>query len=72
MWDIAVHLTVAGDVPDGVFCAVLFSREMPCMRSWTLKLSQFQRVFLASLAVFHGRKTQSDLTIICYLLFRDG
>ena len=37
----AFHLTVAGDVFDGVlFCAVLFSHEMSWMRSET-ELSQF-------------------------------
>ena len=34
VWEISVHLAVAGDVFDGViFCAVLFSHEMSWMRS---------------------------------------
>ena len=45
----AVHLTVAGDVFDGVlFCALLFSHNMSWMRSGT-ELSQFLRIFLPTL-----------------------
>ena len=40
MWEIAVHLAVAGGVYDGVFLCCHFSHEMSWMRSWT-KLSQF-------------------------------
>ena len=47
MWEIAVHLAVAGGVYDGVFCAVLLS----WMGSWT-ELSQFQRIFLSTLLVY--------------------
>ena len=46
----AVHLTVVGDVFNGVlFCAVLFSHEMSKMRSGT-ELSQFLRIFLPTFA----------------------
>ena len=47
VWEIAVHLAVAGDVFDGVLLCC-FSHEMSWMRSWT-KLSQFLRVFLPTL-----------------------
>ena len=47
MWEVAVHLAIAGGVFDGVlFCAVLFSNEMSCMRSG-IELSQPLRIFLS-------------------------
>ena len=33
VWEIAVHLTVAGDVSDGVFLCCPFSNEMSWLRS---------------------------------------
>ena len=36
MWEIVVHLDVADDVFDGVFCAVLFSTR--CL-GWDLRLN---------------------------------
>ena len=35
VWEIAVHLAVAGDVFDGVFFCCLFSHEMSLIRSGT-------------------------------------
>ena len=35
VWEIAVHLAVAGDVFDGVFLCCPFSHEMSWMRSGT-------------------------------------
>ena len=35
LWEIAVHLAVAGGVYDGVFLCCTFSHEMSWMRSWT-------------------------------------
>ena len=45
VWEIAVHLAVAGDAFDGVFLYYLFSHEMSRMRPGT-SLSQFLRVSL--------------------------
>ena len=42
MWEIAIHLIVAGDVFNGVFCLSFFPRYI-LMRSWTA-LGQFQGV----------------------------
>ena len=42
MWEIAIHLAVAGGVYGGVFLCCPFSREMSWMRSW----NQFLRDFL--------------------------
>ena len=36
VWEIAVHLAVAGDIFDGVFLCYLFSHEMSLMRFWEL------------------------------------
>ena len=44
VWEIAVHLAVAGDIFDGVFLSCSFY-EMSWMRSGA-ELSQFLRVFL--------------------------
>ena len=49
MWEIAVHLAVAGGVYDGVFLCYPLSHELSWMGSSTL-LSQFLRVFLPTLA----------------------
>ena len=35
IWEIAVHLAVAGDVYDGAFLCCSFSRRLSWMRSWT-------------------------------------
>ena len=51
VWEIAVHLAVAGDGYDGVFLCCPFSHAMSWMRSWT-KLSHFRRVFLPTLTLF--------------------
>ena len=48
MWEIDVHLAVAGGVYDGVFLCCSFSHEMSWMRSWTL-LSQFLPLAKANL-----------------------
>ena len=50
VWEMAVHLSVAGDAFDGVFFFVccLFSDEVSQMRSGT-ELSQFLRIFLPTL-----------------------
>ena len=51
MWEIAVHLAVAGGAYDVVFLCCPFSHEMSWMGSWT-KLSQFLRVFLPTFTIF--------------------
>ena len=44
-------LAVSGGVFDGVlFCAVVFSRGMSCMRSG-IELSQFLRIFLPTIGL---------------------
>ena len=48
VWEIAVHLAVAGDVFDGVFLCRPFSHEMSWMGSGTY-LIQFLRGFLPTL-----------------------
>ena len=45
VWEIAVHLAVAGNFFDGVFFMLSFSHEMSWLISWT-EFSQFLRVFL--------------------------
>ena len=44
VWEIAVHLAVAGEVFDGVFLCCPFSHDMSWIRSGT-KMRQFLRVF---------------------------
>ena len=51
VWEIGVHLAVAGAVFDGVFVCCPFSHEMSWMRSGT-SLSQFLRVFLSNLTLY--------------------
>ena len=49
VWEMAVHLAVAGDLFYGVlFCAVFFPTRCLGMRSKT-ELSQFLRIFLPTL-----------------------
>ena len=48
MWEVAVHLAVAGGAFGGVFLSCPFSLGVSWMRSGTL-LSQFMRVFLPTL-----------------------
>ena len=56
IWEIAVHLVVAGDVFDSVYLCCPFSIEMSLMRSGT-ELSQFLRVFTPTLEIlFSSRK----------------
>ena len=48
MWEIVVHLAVAGGVCDGVFlCCLFFQRDV---LDEILDLSQFLRVFLPTLS----------------------
>ena len=44
VWEMAVHLAVAGDVVDGVYLCCTFPLKMSVMRSGT-RLSQFLRVY---------------------------
>ena len=64
LWEMAVHLALAGDVFDGVlFCAVFFSHEMSWIRSG-IELSQFLRIFLPTFASKFERLEFISLTLL--------
>ena len=69
VWEIALHLAVAGDVYDGVFLCCPFSHERSCMTSWTLVS---QTIFLVNVGLagdlLYGKKLFIWLSMVMSLV----